>query len=125
MIPHDTQLQIGSLLFEGIDQIDLTGPFEVLSRIPNTTYRFTGGVTAGIDGALPPSCAAMRSHKRSSFTWPTRRNRPSTAVRLDAAPSPILEQARRSVRTITVQREQPARRVAAKLGIAVAAAGGE
>jgi len=52
MIPHDTQLQIGSLLFEGIDQIDLTGPFEVLSRIPNTTYRFTGGVTAGIDGAL-------------------------------------------------------------------------
>jgi cyclohexyl-isocyanide hydratase len=35
MIPHDTHLNIGSLLFEGIDQIDLTGPFEVLSRIPN------------------------------------------------------------------------------------------
>jgi cyclohexyl-isocyanide hydratase len=34
MIPHDTHLHIGSLLFEGIDQIDLTGPFEVLSRIP-------------------------------------------------------------------------------------------
>lgn len=32
MIPHDTHLHIGSLLFEGIDQIDLTGPFEVLSR---------------------------------------------------------------------------------------------
>ncbi len=32
-------LQIGSLLFEGLDQIDLTGPFEVLSRIPNSTYR--------------------------------------------------------------------------------------
>ena len=30
MIPHDTHLHIGSLLFEGIDQIDLTGPFEVL-----------------------------------------------------------------------------------------------
>ncbi len=39
MIPHDTSLQIGSLLFEGLDQIDLTGPFEVLSRIPNATYR--------------------------------------------------------------------------------------
>ena len=26
MIPHDIHLQIGSLLFEGIDQIDLTGP---------------------------------------------------------------------------------------------------
>ena len=46
MIPHDTHLQIGSLLFEDIDQIDLTGPFEVLSRIPNSTYRIYGK-TAG------------------------------------------------------------------------------
>ncbi len=46
MVPHDTHLQIGSLLFEGIDQIDLTGPFEVLSRIPNSTYRIYGK-TAG------------------------------------------------------------------------------
>ena len=29
----DSHLHIGSLLFEGVDQIDLTGPFEVLSRI--------------------------------------------------------------------------------------------
>ena len=42
MIPHDTHLQIGSLLFEGLDQIDLTGPFEVLSCIPNSTYRIYG-----------------------------------------------------------------------------------
>jgi cyclohexyl-isocyanide hydratase len=42
MIPHDTHLQIGSLLFEGVDQIDLTGPFEVLARIPNATYRLYG-----------------------------------------------------------------------------------
>lgn len=46
MIPHDVHLQIGSLLFEGLDQIDLTGPFEVLSRIPNSTYRLYGK-TAG------------------------------------------------------------------------------
>ena len=39
MIPRDTHLQIGSLLFEGVDQIDLTGPFEVLSRLPNATCR--------------------------------------------------------------------------------------
>ncbi|MDB5411879.1 MAG: AraC family transcriptional regulator [Rubritepida sp.] len=45
MIPPDTHLEIGSLLFEGIDQIDLTGPFEVLARIPNSTYRLYG-VTA-------------------------------------------------------------------------------
>jgi cyclohexyl-isocyanide hydratase len=42
MIPHHTHLHIGSLLFEGMDQIDLTGPFEVLSRISNSTYRIYG-----------------------------------------------------------------------------------
>jgi cyclohexyl-isocyanide hydratase len=42
MIPQDQSLQIGSLLFEELDQIDLTGPFEVLSRIPNATYRIYG-----------------------------------------------------------------------------------
>lgn len=48
MIPHNTHLQIGSLLFEGIDQIDLTGPFEVLSRIPNSTYRIYGKTAAPV-----------------------------------------------------------------------------
>jgi cyclohexyl-isocyanide hydratase len=47
MIPLDTHLQIGSFLFEGLDQIDLTGPFEVLSRIPNSTYRLYGHPRAG------------------------------------------------------------------------------
>lgn len=42
MIPHDVHLQIGSLVFDALDQIDLTGPFEVLSRIPNSTYRIYG-----------------------------------------------------------------------------------
>jgi len=48
MIPHDTHLHIGSLLFEGIDQIDLTGPFEVLSRLPNSTYRIYGKTAAPV-----------------------------------------------------------------------------
>src|SRR5262249_51964717 len=48
MIPHDTHLHIGSLLFEGIDQIDLTGPFEVLSRLPNATYRIYGKAAAPV-----------------------------------------------------------------------------
>jgi cyclohexyl-isocyanide hydratase len=48
MIPHDTHLYIGSLLFEGIDQIDLTGPFEVLSRIPNSAYRIYGKTAAPV-----------------------------------------------------------------------------
>ena len=47
MIQPD-QLQIGSLLFEGLDQIDLTGPFEVLSRVPNTTCRLYGLTSAPV-----------------------------------------------------------------------------
>lgn len=42
MILPDTHLQIGSLAFEKMDQADLTGPFEVLARIPNSTYRLYG-----------------------------------------------------------------------------------
>ena len=48
MIPDDVRLQIGSLLFEGLDQIDLTGPFEVLSRIPNATCRIYGKTMATV-----------------------------------------------------------------------------
>jgi cyclohexyl-isocyanide hydratase len=48
MIPHDIHLEIGSLLFEGVDQIDLTGPFEVLSRLPNSTYRIYGKTPASV-----------------------------------------------------------------------------
>jgi cyclohexyl-isocyanide hydratase len=39
MIPETVHLSIGSLLFENLDQTDLTGPFEVLSRLPNATHR--------------------------------------------------------------------------------------
>jgi cyclohexyl-isocyanide hydratase len=48
VIPHDVHLEIGSLLFEGVDQIDLTGPFEVLSRLPNSTYRIYGKTAASV-----------------------------------------------------------------------------
>ena len=48
MIAEDTHLQIGSLLFDDLDQIDLTGPFEVLSRIPNSTYRLYGKTAAAV-----------------------------------------------------------------------------
>jgi cyclohexyl-isocyanide hydratase len=48
MFSRDIHLEIGSLLFEGVDQIDLTGPFEVLSRIPNSTYRIYGKTAASV-----------------------------------------------------------------------------
>jgi cyclohexyl-isocyanide hydratase len=61
MIPPDTHLQIGSLLFEGLDQIDLTGPFEVLSRIPNSTYRLYGKTletVRDVNGLMPDAALA-------------------------------------------------------------------
>ena len=39
MVSDDIHLQIGLLAFEGLDQADLTGPFEVLARLPNSTTR--------------------------------------------------------------------------------------
>jgi cyclohexyl-isocyanide hydratase len=38
MFAPDEHLNIGSLIFDGFDQIDLTGPYEVLSAIPNATF---------------------------------------------------------------------------------------
>lgn len=65
MIAPDTHLEMGSLLFEGVDQIDLTGPFEVLSRISNSTYRIygkTAGVVRDIKGLrLTPDAALADS----------------------------------------------------------------
>jgi cyclohexyl-isocyanide hydratase len=46
IVAPETHLQIGSLIFDRLDQIDLTGPFEVLSRVPNSTYRIYGKSTA-------------------------------------------------------------------------------
>ena len=46
IVAPETHLQIGSLIFDRLDQIDLTGPFEVFSRIPNCTYRVYGKSTA-------------------------------------------------------------------------------
>jgi len=240
MIPHDTCLHIGSLLFEGVDQIDLTGPFEVLSRIPNVTYRiygkapgpvrdvkgllltpdavladappldvlhvpggfgqealmedaevlgwigqqvaggssifsvctgallcgaagllkgrratthwasfhllplfgaipvnervvvdgawvFAAGVTAGIDGALRLA-AELRGDAAAQQIQLQMAYAPEpqfSAGTPESAPAAIVERARQSVRDITTQREQTARRVGARLGIAVPAAAGE
>lgn len=38
-MPNVPPLAIGSLVFDDLDQLDLTGPFEVLSRLPGATHR--------------------------------------------------------------------------------------
>jgi cyclohexyl-isocyanide hydratase len=48
MISHDTHLSIGSLMFDGMDQIDLTGPFEALSRLPNSSCQMYAKTSAPV-----------------------------------------------------------------------------
>lgn len=38
-VPADRPIRVGALVFPRMDQIDLTGPFAVLSRLPNATVR--------------------------------------------------------------------------------------
>lgn len=62
MIDPDRHLTIGSLIFDGIDQIDLTGPFEVLAHMPNSTYRLyspDGGMIRDLKGLRITPDAAM------------------------------------------------------------------
>lgn len=43
-----TPLRVGSLIFHGMDQIDLTGPYEVFAKLSNAQYRLYGATTAPI-----------------------------------------------------------------------------
>ena len=48
MMRGDRPLEIGALIFEGLDQLDVTGPFEVLSHLPDTVFRLYGKTTAPV-----------------------------------------------------------------------------
>ena len=98
MVSDDIHLEIGLLAFEGPDQADLTGPFEVLARLPNSTTRIyakTLDPVRDMQGLrlLPDATLAE-------------------APQLD-----VLH--RRSAAEITAQREATARLVAQRLGIAM------
>lgn len=41
-------LSVGCVIFEQMDQIDFTGPFEILSRMPNTTIQIIGKAGAPV-----------------------------------------------------------------------------
>jgi cyclohexyl-isocyanide hydratase len=45
-------LSVGCLIFECMDQIDFTGPFEVLSRMPNSTIQIVGKELAPVRDML-------------------------------------------------------------------------
>jgi len=88
---------------------------------------FAAGVTAGIDGALRLA-AELRGDEAAQaiqLNMVYAPEPPFDSGTPETAPAAILDEAHQLVRPITAQREQTARRVAAKLGIAVPAVGGE
>ena len=88
---------------------------------------FAAGVTAGIDGALRLA-AELRGDETAQaiqLQMAYAPEPPFNSGTPETAPVAVLKQAQRSLQAITVQREQTARRVATKLGIAVPAAAGE
>jgi cyclohexyl-isocyanide hydratase len=44
-LSEEVHLNLGGLLFPRMDQTDFTGPFEVLSRLPNSTFHVIGKTT--------------------------------------------------------------------------------
>ena len=39
LVPLEQHIQIGAIVFPQLDQMDLTGPFAVLSRLPNSSFQ--------------------------------------------------------------------------------------
>jgi cyclohexyl-isocyanide hydratase len=39
LVPLEQHIQIGAMVFPQVDQMDLTGPFAVLSRLPNSSFQ--------------------------------------------------------------------------------------
>jgi cyclohexyl-isocyanide hydratase len=102
--------------------LPLFGAIPVNERVVvDENWVFAAGVTAGIDGALRLAAAlrgddAARAIQLYMVYAP---EPPFDSGTPESAPPAILENARRSVASITAQREASARRAAVKLGIAV------
>ncbi len=73
---------------------------------------------------MRPSCAATTPRETIQLYMVYAPEPPFNSGTPETAPAAILAQARQSVAGITAQREATARRVAARLGIAVALDGG-
>jgi cyclohexyl-isocyanide hydratase len=87
--------------------------------VMDANYVFAAGVTAGIDGALRLA-AELRGDEAAQATQLDTVYAPAPPFNSgtpEGAPSSIVEQARQSYREITAQREETARRIAARLGL--------
>lgn len=102
--------------------LPLFGAIPVNERVVvDGNWVFAAGVTAGIDGALRLA-AVLRGEETAQaiqLDMVYAPEPPFDSGTPETAPPAILEQARQSRAAITAQREATARRVAAKLGIAL------
>jgi cyclohexyl-isocyanide hydratase len=106
-----------------MDLLPLFGAIPVNERVVSDgNITFAAGVTAGIDGALRVAAdlrgAEVAQAIQLSIAYAP--EPPFDCGTPESAPSAVLERVRHSFRTITEQRERTARRVAERLGIAVA-----
>lgn len=65
-------LTIGALIFPRLDQIDFTGPFEVLSRIPNSSIHVmakTKSPVRDIQGLILTPEMSIAEGPSSMFCW--------------------------------------------------------
>ena len=84
---------------------------------------FAAGVTAGIDGALRLA-AELRGEEAAQtiqLYMAYAPEPPFNSGTPETAPPAVLERARQSLSSVTAKREETARRIASKLGIATAA----
>jgi cyclohexyl-isocyanide hydratase len=51
-INPEVHLNLGAILFPRMDQTDFTAPFEVLSRLPNSTFHVVGKTTAPVTDVM-------------------------------------------------------------------------
>ena len=102
--------------------LPIFGAIPVNERVVvDRNWVFAAGVTAGIDGALrvaselrgDEAAQVIQLHMVYAPEPPFKSGTPETA------PAAVMEAARHSVRAITAKREETARRVAERLGIAI------
>ena len=67
-------LEIGALIFEGVDQLDVTGPFEVLAHLPDSVFRLYGKSVAPVRDVrglrLTPDAALGAAPRLDVFVVP-------------------------------------------------------
>ena len=65
-------LSVGCLIFERMDQIDFTGPFEILSRMPDTSIQIIGKAVApvlDVQGLRLSPDVTLRKQGSLMFWW--------------------------------------------------------